>query len=87
MHEHLKNSKISYLEHLKFALSAGVRLIWAGVASLLHAVHPSLFPGTAAKTVIDLYHTRLQDHPNPDYQGYIKNISKPKAKQDESNPR
>lgn len=87
MHEHLKNSNVSYLEHLKFALSAGVRLIWAGVASLLHGIYPGLFPGTAAKTVIDLYHNRLHDHPNTEYQDYIKNISKSKAKQNESNSR
>lgn len=87
MHEHLKNSNISYFEHTKFALGAGIRLIWAGVASLLHAIHPSLFPGTAAKTVIDLYHNRLYNHPNSDYQEYIKHVSNSNKKTDESNTR
>ena len=35
-----------------------------------------VFPGTAAKTVIDLYHERLVDHPNKDYEEYIKEYEK-----------
>lgn len=71
MHQHLRDSNTTYWQHAGWALVAGLRLIWAGVASLLHAIHPSLFPGTAARTVIDLYHERLKDHPNRDYQDYI----------------
>lgn len=74
---HLEESKITYWRHLIFAVIAGVRLIIAGVASLIHAFIPQWFPGVAAFTVIDLYKQRLEDHPNPDYQKMIKeeNIS------------
>lgn len=71
MNKHLQNSETTYNEHAKWAIGASIKLIWAGVASFLHAIHPSLFPGTAAKTVIDLYYQRLHNHPNPDYKAYI----------------
>lgn len=70
--EHLSKSQELYTDHAIWALLAGLRLIWAGIASLLHAIVPAWFPGTAAKTVIDLYHKRLIDHPNKEYQEYIK---------------
>lgn len=75
MNQHLKDSRTTYVEHAKWAAFAGVRLIWAGIASLLHAAHPALFPGTAARTVIDLYFKRLHDHPNPAYQDYINDLT------------
>jgi hypothetical protein len=70
--EHLAKSQEGYFSHMLWALWAGLRLIWAGIASLVHGLVPGLFPGTAAMTVIDLYHKRLADHPNKDYQDYIK---------------
>lgn len=76
MHPHLVESGVTYAEHSRWALMAGARLIWAGVASLLHAIHPGLFPATAAKTVIDLYHKRLRDHPNAEYQDMIAQASR-----------
>ena len=69
--KHLEESQVGYFGHMLWAISAGFRLIWAGVASLIHAVVPSWFPGTAAYTVIDLYHKRLENHPNKDYKNYI----------------
>ena len=69
--KHLQESQCSYLEHFKFAIHAGFKLIFAGVASLIHAFIPQLFPGTAAFTVIDLYKQRLEKHPNPIYQDKI----------------
>jgi len=69
--EHLEKSKEGYFSHLVWAEISGLRLIRAGVASLIHGLVPGLFPGTAAMTVIDLYHKRLVDHPNKDYQEYI----------------
>ena len=71
MNKHLKESQTTYWPHFKWAMLAGVRLIYAGVTSLIHAIHPSLFPGTAATTVIDLYYRRLHDHPNRQYQDLI----------------
>lgn len=72
MNDHLKQSQTTYWSHFWWAIGAGLRLIWAGVASLVHAVHPSLFPGTAATTVINMYYKRLHRHPNPKYQQEIK---------------
>jgi len=69
--EHLEKSQEGYLSHLIWAEVSGLRLIWAGIASLIHGLVPGLFPGTAAMTVIDLYHKRLVDHPNKDYKEYI----------------
>ena len=72
MNQHLKDSNTTYLNHSRWAFWAGIRLIWAGICSIIHAVHPNFFPGTAAKTVIDLYYSRLYNHPNSLYKEYIK---------------
>jgi hypothetical protein len=69
--QHLEASQVGYFEHLTWAVGAGFKLIWAGIASLIHSIVPALFPGTAAYTVIDLYHKRLENHPNKDYKDYI----------------
>lgn len=69
--QHLIDSKATYLEHMTFALKAGLSLLWAGIASLIHAFIPGLFKGTAAFTVINLYNQRLINHPNPIYQEKI----------------
>lgn len=69
---HLEKSQEKYTSHFIWAQLAGLRLIWSGIASMIHGLIPGLFPGTAAKTVIDLYHKRLVDHPNKEYQDYIK---------------
>jgi hypothetical protein len=70
--KHLKISKVTYLEHLTWAVVAGVRLIYAGVTSIIHGFIPSLFDGSAPKQVIDIYHSHLEDHPNPQYTDMIK---------------
>jgi hypothetical protein len=72
--EHLDKSKENYFSHIVWATLAGLRLIWCGIASIIHGIVPALFPGTAAKTVIDLYHKRLVNHPNKEYQDYIKQL-------------
>lgn len=69
--QHLEESRVGYFEHMGWAVGAGLRLIWAGIASLIHSIVPSWFPGTAAYTVIDLYYKRLENHPNKDYKNYI----------------
>jgi len=69
--DHLIKSKESYFNHATWAILAGFRLIYAGIGSLIHALIPGFFQGTAAKTVIDLYHKRLVNHPNKEYQDYI----------------
>ena len=76
INNHLKKSNETYFSHVIWAFKAGFRLVWAGIASFIHGIFPNLFPGTAAKTVIDLYHERLVDHPNKDYEEYIKEYEK-----------
>jgi hypothetical protein len=68
---HLKISKVTYLEHLRWAIVAGIRLIYAGISSIIHGVVPVLFNGTAPKQIIDIYHNHLEDHPNPEYKQLI----------------
>lgn len=74
--EHLKKSKETYFPHFIWAFLSGLSLIWAGIASIIHGFVPAIFSGTAAKTVIDLYHRRLTDHPNKEYQDYINSYKK-----------
>jgi len=70
--KHLETSKVTYFEHLTWAVVSGIRLIYAGITSIIHGVVPSLFDGSAPKQVIDIYHSHLEDHPNPAYQDMIK---------------
>ena len=64
---HLETSGITYREHMSFALKAGIMLLYAGVASLIHAFLPSLFAETSARVVGRLYKERIKNHPNPAY--------------------
>lgn len=68
---HLNKSKVNYLNHFRWAIAAGCKLLYAAIASIIHGVVPSWFEGTAAKIVIELYHGRLEDHPNSEYKEYI----------------
>lgn len=72
--KHLEKSQEGYVSHFIWAEFSGFKLIIAGLASLIHGLIPGLFPGIAARTVIDLYHQRLINHPNDEYQNYINNI-------------
>lgn len=74
--KHLDNSKVTYIEHLRWAVVAGLRLIYSGVASIIHGIFPTLFDGVAPKTVIDIYHSHLVNHPNRDYKEMIKEAEK-----------
>ena len=74
--DHLNTSKVTYLEHLRWATVAGIRLIYAGITSLIHGVVPSLFDGTAPKHILDIYPKHLEDHPNPSYKEMISNAKK-----------
>jgi hypothetical protein len=75
---HLEKSKVTYWEHLQWATIAGFRLIYAGLSSIIHGVFPCLFDGTAPKHIIDIYHSHLEDHPNPQYKKMIKEIKERK---------
>lgn len=65
--QHLKDSQVTYIEHLKFALYASFQLLYASVASFIHAFIPFVFKGSAAFVVIKLYKQRLVNHPNKMY--------------------
>ena len=43
--KHLKSRNTRYIPHFKFAVGAGVVLLLAGIASIVHAVLPNLFTG------------------------------------------
>ena len=69
--EHLTKSKETYFSHLIWAILAGFRLLLASLGCFIHGFFPYLFPVSADNTVIDLYHKRLVNHPNKEYQDYI----------------
>lgn len=71
--QHLTDSNTTYLEHLRFAIYAGFLLSHAAIASIIHAIFPFLFKGTAAYIVVKLYKQRLENHPNPAYQEWVQN--------------
>jgi hypothetical protein len=73
--EHLKKSQESYFSHLVWAIYAGIKMILVGFSSIIHGIIPAWFTGTAAKTVIDFYYKRLVNHPNKEYQEYIRNAN------------
>ncbi len=74
--KHLDKSQVTYFQHLKWATVAGIRLIYSGIASIVHGLFPSLFDGVAPKTIIDIYHSHLENHPNTDYKKMINEAKK-----------
>ena len=42
MSNHLKDKNISFQSHFRFAYGAGIVLILAGVASIIHAILPNV---------------------------------------------
>lgn len=74
--KHLQKSQETYGSHLVWATYAGLKMIVVGCSSIIHGIVPAFFQGTAAKTVIDFYHKRLVNHPNNEYQNYIKEYTK-----------
>ena len=45
MSKHLRDKKKSYSSHFKFAFGAGIVLLLAGLASVIHAIFPDIFVG------------------------------------------
>lgn len=74
--KHLKTSKVTYIQHMRWAVVAGIRLIYAGFASIIHAMIPTLFDGVAPKIIIEIFCCHLRDHPNPSYQKMIADAEK-----------
>jgi hypothetical protein len=42
----------TYLQHAKFASGNSFKLIWAGIAGVIHAIYPPLFPFYTSTRVI-----------------------------------
>jgi hypothetical protein len=54
MCSHLSDTNQKYFNHLKFAIAAGIILIFAGFASILHAIVPNIFVGYAERKISTL---------------------------------
>jgi len=54
--EHLKESSMTYIYHLKHGLVNGVRLLLGALASFIHSIFPPLFPRYSIMTILTLYH-------------------------------
>jgi hypothetical protein len=67
---HLQKSKMSYLVHLYHALSLGIILIYAGIASIIHALLPCFFAAYSANKVSRIFYRVVDRSANPDIQGY-----------------
>lgn len=52
--DHLDSVHESYGQHLCFATGVGLKLIGAGVASILHGLFPAIFQYTGSQTIFKL---------------------------------
>lgn len=49
MIKHLKDTNQKYIDHFKFAFIAGIKMMYGGVASIIHAFIPDALPSTAER--------------------------------------
>lgn len=49
MFKHLEERKTTYTDHFRFAWGAGIVLLKASIASLIHAILPNIFTSYSAK--------------------------------------
>ncbi len=68
--DHLNKSRMDYFVHFYHAFRLGFVLIYAGIASIIHAIFPFLFPAYSANKVTWMYIRVVLDSANPDIQGY-----------------
>jgi hypothetical protein len=52
--KHLLSRNVSYTTHFRFAFGAGIVLLLASLASIVHAILPELFTGYSERKVIAL---------------------------------
>ena len=52
--KHLKDARLTYLQHFKRATSIGLRLMFAGFCCLFHAVFPCMFCQIGSDTIKQL---------------------------------
>lgn len=53
--EHPESVGETYGEHLRHATGFGVRMVWAGIACMIHAVLPFLFVKTGSRAICELH--------------------------------
>lgn len=53
--EHPATVGETYTQHLGHALGFGLRMVFAGIACMIHALVPALFVRTGSETVATLY--------------------------------
>lgn len=51
MNSHLKEVNEKYFEHMFYAQKYGIKMIFAGLACIIHSVVPNLFISTASDTM------------------------------------
>lgn len=73
---HLALSKTTYFPHLIHSSMNGFYLIWLGITSIIHAVVPAWFNGTAPMAVIRIFFEQLKDHPQPAFRELIREYEK-----------
>lgn len=54
MSQHLKSRNVGFIKHFYFAWNAGVILIVAGFASLIHAMFPEVLTGYSERKTMAL---------------------------------
>jgi hypothetical protein len=62
--EHLKQNKMTYIEHLAFAFYHGCGCIKAGFLLIIHSIIPALYPKTGSKLVTKLGRSFTQHKKN-----------------------
>jgi hypothetical protein len=58
--EHPASVGESYLQHLRMALTFGVRMVFGGLACIVHALLPFLFVRTGSRCVQQLHECMVQ---------------------------
>jgi hypothetical protein len=53
-HDHLESVEESYVQHFRFAVGTGIRLIGAGIAAIVHGCCPAFFETTSSRTIFKL---------------------------------
>ncbi len=61
MTDHPASVNETYWQHMGVAFSFGGRMIWGGIACLLHGIFPFLFTKTGSRAVTEL-HDRMVTH-------------------------
>jgi len=70
MFEHLRITKMTYMQHLVHAWSGGFKLIFLAIASFVHGLLPNVFPYVTAEGIAILYYKFIHNHPAP----YMKEV-------------